>query len=290
MAEDALNATQQWTTTNVFVLGRMDDTDGSTAAAAEQTDPSQNEGTEEAASAASTGISLPYPRDFFGMKTAKEPSVAEAEQLWRYRKNRPKEGTVDREPPNGKAMLEEWKAMKNSLRDFVKFEHKNCAVEAAKKHKLLMPKEGQTPKTEKDLKDALSVLPCTNENQQKVWNVFFAESNKRQWLASCIDRWLARENMVLMDPASGADEKKRLFEHDRGGFSRIATQGKSTSTRLYMRCLLSAQGWCLQAANRKNDANKNHTMTQLSFEKGTHVWLLQKVSEIVYESKSFFCL
>ncbi len=74
----------------------------------------------DATSANQTIRILDYPRDFFSLNEGKAPKDPTAAALmWQWRKDRPQNGMVETEPPNGSKRLKEMKQMRTDLMHYV---------------------------------------------------------------------------------------------------------------------------------------------------------------------------
>jgi hypothetical protein len=196
---------------------------------------------------------LDYPRDFFDLKEGANPTSQEAAALlWQYRKGRPPAGVADRQHPNGAAMLKEIQEIRKSLRVYVANEYKNGAIAAAKEYSLLLPNTNSAPIDAGDLRTAIQNLSPSNENYEKAFRVFHLFCRTRVWLANVIDGWMLENNMRLMPPPDVDDaDKARSYEHERGGFSRVASQAKAQEVKKYMAALFSKQKWCVATMWKK---------------------------------------
>ena len=116
-----------------------------------------------------------YPRDFFSTTNGAPPkNEEEAKKLWAFRKNRPGQGIIDEEPPDGKKMLNEVYAVRNNLQKFVMDAFLDGAREMANQWGLTMPDTNDFPVTEKDLQKALGSLkrtPGSLESELKAYMV-----------------------------------------------------------------------------------------------------------------------
>jgi hypothetical protein len=147
-----------------------------------------------------------YPRDFFDPKSGASPANEEAAALlWSYRKDRPKKGIVETEPPDGAAMVEEIETIRNSLRNWILRLYIDKAREVAEEVNLVM-RCGTHPKTPKDLKNLLCTLDPTNENQVLVYQVCHEFHRDRNWVSNAVDSWLEFENIVIIPTVSEANK------------------------------------------------------------------------------------
>ena len=98
---------------------------------------------------------LRYPRNFFDRVTGGLPKDEEAACcLWPYRKARQNNGSglVDMVAPDGWAMLNEMKTIRDSLRSFIRFEFLEDMRTMARHSEMKMESNGEFPVTPGDFK------------------------------------------------------------------------------------------------------------------------------------------
>jgi hypothetical protein len=195
---------------------------------------------------------LEYPRNFFHPISGKSPSSAmEASLLWSFRKNRPKKGCIEKELPNGELMLYEVQEIRKSLREYVQDAYLQEVRQKAKDEGLLINSLNIAPVIERDIKNAVSMLENTEENQHRIYKIFHQFHRTRTWQSNVVDLWMDRENMCLLDESSDSEDspKKKKYHEERGGFGIVARQAKGQAVKRFMQPMLRNAGWCIATTN-----------------------------------------
>ena len=202
------------------------------------------------------------PRHYFDEWTGKCPANEdEAKRLWRWRLDRPFDSIDDVAPFDYELIMTEIKAVRKSLRTFVKDEFHHLTVSLAKAHELVVPKRGKKSVTIEDVKLSLKKLKRTEDlkNETMVYKIFFKTHRDRTWLSRVIDLWAAKNNYVILGK-SKESKKTRNHEGDRGGFSVVAREARSQVIKGFMRLLFSGAGWNI-ASQRGQGAGKINVYT-----------------------------
>lgn len=201
---------------------------------------------------------LEYPRDFFDLEYGALPSTPEAAALlWPYRKNRPRRGLVETEAPDGQAMLDEMRIMRENLRKWIDDLYFEGVRSMAINENFLIATTQDKPVLIMDFKKILASLENTPANQQQVLKVFHQFHRNRDWLATAIDAWFSSQNMCLMQHVILPNKKK--YAANRGGFSVVARQAKAQAVGFFMHHMLNKSGWslALTKSSRKKKKRKN---------------------------------
>ena len=235
---------------------------------------------------------LEYPHDFFDAKGNLPKDAEAAKSKWKYRKSRPKHRSVcddEPEPPttaDGEAMLTEMKDIRASLQKYIKLAFHAEAKKQAAAFNLVMPDTGELPSTPKDFVSALSALKRrvdssvtferrndnTFDDEVKAYMVCHHFNKGRHWVATQVDDWLKKQNMVFvkpnkdMAPMEGLNGKRivpRVNQDDRGGFGAVANATKSELTKTLMRNMFSKAKWSV--AGRLNKSTHSHQYTQVTY-------------------------
>ena len=204
---------------------------------------------------------LPYPKDYFHPLTGCNPNTEEeAERLWPYRKNRRTDGLSDRSMPDGRAMLLEIQATRDSLRTFVVSKLKDGFRQVARQKNILMPGRSSHPVTLSDIRDYLIHLPYNEDNKQAVYELVHKFHRDRSWLATVIDEWLYKNKMYLLKqtkPQFNENNKRtRNSPTDRGGFSAVGRSAKSQTVGGLMIPMLKKAGWSVSLTEGQSNENK----------------------------------
>ena len=206
---------------------------------------------------------LVYPRNFFKHDSGAGPANAEqAKRLWMYRKNRRTDGLADLEEPDGEAMLQEIKEIRESPRSFIVERYTEDIRDRAKEMTIMMPKVASYPVHLVDFRRILNSLESTPSNQRMVFELVHKFHKDRHWLADAIDRWFAREGMVLAPQQKEKfvnGKRTRTCSTDRGGFSAVARSAKSAIVGSLMAPMLRNTGWSISLTKGQG---KNHDYEQ----------------------------
>ena len=200
---------------------------------------------------------LRYPRNFFDRVTGGLPKDEEAACcLWPYRKARQNNGSglVDMVAPDGRAMLNEMKTIRDSLRSFIRFEFLEDMRTMARHSEMKMESNAEFPVTPGDFKKILKSLINNPTNEIKVYDVFHKFHRDRIWIAHAIDKWFLREKMILEGEVRIQKQNgkcAKFFATDQGGFSSVARTVKAQIVKSYMLFLLRNTGWCIATTNKK---------------------------------------
>ena len=187
---------------------------------------------------------LEYPRYYFNQNTGANPkTIEDAALLWRWRKNRPKGNSVETEPPNGLAMLNEINEMRAKLRAFTKVEYINFVRQRAREFGLWDNATNNNVVLTNDIKAVLTTLENAPANNRLFYDVFFAFHKDRKWLSSVVDKFFIQENMKLT-PAEKIDDDK-LYHESRGGFSIVARFAKCQTIQMFKNNLYNNMRWCI---------------------------------------------
>lgn len=256
---------------------------------------------------------LLYPRDFFKIEDGKSPDTEdEAKVFWKYRKERPPPGLVDRTPADGQKMLQEMNDIKRSLRDHITKAYETTALQEAEIIGIKFGPCQQIPRSKKDLLNAIGELAEPSDDSiRKVWCIFH-EPFSREWSANEIDKWMDMNNMALEQQVqlTTSDGKvKKSYTYERGGFSAIATSAKTNASRTHMDKLWKVCNWKINHSGPKGVKSltqqqsiedgiqyKETMYKKVEFElmEGTNkkisAWLAQKVNVRTSLSLSFWSM
>ena len=200
---------------------------------------------------------LHYLRNFFDRVTGGLPKDEEAAcYLWPYRKARQNNGSgfVDMVAPDGQAMLNEMKTIRESLQSFIRFEFLEDMRTMARHSEMKIESNGEFPVTPGDIKKILRSLINNTTNEIKVYDVFHKFHRDRFWTANTIDKWFLREKMILEGEVRIQKQNgkcAKFFATNRGGFSSVARTVKAQIVKSYMLYMLHNTGWCIATTNKK---------------------------------------
>ena len=205
---------------------------------------------------------LRYPRNFFDRITGALPKDEEAAScLWAYRKGRQNNGSgnADMVSADGRAMLNEMKDIRESLRRFVMDEFLADMRQMARRLEMQIQSNAEVPVTPSDFKKILRWLINNPRNQKMVYDVFHKFHRDRFWIADAVDKWFEGEKMMLEGEVRIQKENgkcAKIFVTDRGGFTAIARAVKAQLVKSYMLHMLRNAGWCIATTYRKTETTK----------------------------------
>ena len=225
---------------------------------------------------------LEYPRDFFNKETGAGPSTPEeAERLWIYRKNRRTDGLADTEEPNGRMMLEEIKAIRESLRAFISESYNEGIISRARELNIRMKDSNSYPVHQSDFRKILNGLQSTSENHRLVFELVHSFHKDRHWLADSIDKWLLREGMCLLPqqkPKFVDGKRTRICPTDRGGFSAIGRSAKSQAVAGLMVPMLQHAGWSISLT--KGQCKNNNYERKVRYNNSTFFYVVVRSEQV----------
>ena len=231
----------------------------------------------------STRELLVYPRNFFNRNSGAGPANDEqAKRFWMYRKARRRDGLADtEEEPDGNAMLQEIKQIRDSLREYI-FE---CYMEGirdrAKNMNILIKGQSSHPTTIADFRDLLNEMESTLENQRKVIELVHLFHRDRHWLSSAIDKWMLREGMCLaplQKPKYVDGKRTRSCPTDRGGFSAVARSAKSQIVGGFMAPMLRNAGWSVSLT--KGQGKKNSYEHRVKYNESLSYYVVVRTNKV----------
>ena len=226
---------------------------------------------------------LVYPRNFFNRNSGVGPANAEqAKRFWMYRKARRRDGLADtEEEPDGNAMLQEIKQIRDSLRQFIFDSYMDGMRERAKEMNILIKGQSSHPTTIADFRLLLNDMQSTLENQRKVVELVHLFHRDRHWLSAAIDKWMLREGMCLaplQKPKYVDGKRTRSCPTDRGGFSAVARSAKSQIVGGFMAPMLRNAGWSVSLT--KGQGKKNSYEHRVKYNESLSFYVVVRTNKV----------
>ena len=259
-----------------------------------QARPQETVNTQNINSTQNSRVLLEYPRNFFHQQTGAGPSTPEqAARFWMYRKSRRTDGLADtEEQPDGEAMLQEIKDIRESLRTFILQSYQEGIQQRAKEMNITIPGKASHPVVIQDFRTILNGLESTKENQMMVYELVHQFHKDRHWLADAIDRWFDREGMALaplQKPKFVDGKRTRICPTDRGGFSAVARSAKSQVVGGLMAPMLRNAGWSVSLT--KGQSNKNNYEHKVRYNQSQSFYVVVRETEVsTCRTSSMICM